>query len=387
MSMSRLILPFALFWAILFSVVTVLTVLYGTSLSSWEIVYRQFVSPDVGWQLVEMDANRGVYTHLLTTSSSTNIVSISPNHRYVIEEIVRTDAVRLWFIHDINTGEHEEFLVEFPSVPEWSADSRYVAYSAIDHLTIIDAHNLSSEAIHIDMGEDARVNRFLWVEESHTIRYWLSQQTEPRLRIIHADVTGATIDQTPIEIDTLNITIWSPSGQWLVYRNSDSDSDLLDLLIADVNTGETIVFADMPFSDMGFSVHWSHDEQQTIVAFFEGSNSATLYSLDRVTGTYEQIWQVSDTLTGLYWSPDNADVGVINLSRNNIQSVNFSILDVTNEYAEIQSFVGGSNQMQWSPDSSQVIYTDQRGQLIRLDVEAGSMQPLTDGRFTRWLVP
>ena len=387
MSMSRLILPFALFLLILFSAVTFLTVLYGASLPSWAIVYRQFVSPETGWRLVKMDAYRGVYADLLSvpTPASSNIISISPNHRYVVGEIVRNSSSRFWIIHDVNTGERGEFLVDFASPPAWSADSRYVAYTAIDRLTIIDAHNLASEPVQIVMGEDSNVTRFLWEEDSHTLQYWLYQLAEPRVSIIHADVRGTTIDQMPIEVDTFNVTMWSPSGRWLVYRNADPD--LLDLLIVDVNSGETSAFVEMPFSDMGFSVYWSHDEEQAIVAFFEGSNSASLYRVDVDRGTYEQIWEVPDTLGNLYWSPNNAYVGVVSFTRNNIQSVNISILDANNNYAEVQSFIGGTTYLHWSPDSSQVIYTDLRGRLTRLDVESGEIHPLTDERFTRWLLP
>ncbi|NOZ03623.1 MAG: hypothetical protein GXO92_03320 [FCB group bacterium] len=160
-----------------------------------------------------------------------------------------------------------------------------------------------------------RANQPDWSPDGKQIVFVAHKNNTSNLYSIKTDGSGQT-QLTQYKGDTQLLTPrWSPEGKRIAYAVADPEGRV-DLVVLDVETGETRRITDFPAVD--YDPVWHPDGKRITFTSHEGG-TPNLYTVDLLTDEIVQTTDVGDAVWSTQWTPK--DSTIIATTLNDVDSV------------------------------------------------------------------
>lgn len=346
----------------------------------WPALPRPDLKPPQGWSLSLLTAVNRVRNHALAPDGET------------IAFIWDREDLSDVYVMPLGGGwprrlstEREAVAYWSDETPQWSPDSRWLAFTIGGHVHVTSVSRDAEGADGAVAGALPRkISDFadgaaspVWMPDSHHLLVSVERQDHLQLlltdceggwpRVLVADRRGDVWDARP-----------SPDGKWVAYtfRRFD-DLRRLDVGIVEVASGERELLTDMP-GVRNWHARWSPDGRW--LAFL---SQETGFHEIWLADTYEQeLMRLTDLHADVgefVWSPDGAALACTIIRRG---AVDLAMVDVeTGNARDVQRGEGVFSQLNWHPggEALTAAYEDwsKPPDLYRVDVSDGAMTQLT----------
>ncbi|MBZ0285437.1 MAG: hypothetical protein K8L97_32185 [Anaerolineae bacterium] len=330
-----------LFWLCGFSLLSA-SIALGQQKDSQVIAYSAWVNER---RIYVMDVELNLQHPLTAVDEGTERFPLwSPDGtRLAFQRAESQYALPTLVVADFPTGKSVNFPYSMISVPVWSPDGRWVAFSG-----------------YLDSGK----NSILVVEPD----------------------TGMM--KVVAEVDTIEVS-WSPDGNWLLFMNQEQ---VFSIKMDCLNTPDDCQpYLNIPVDVMMASPKpgWSPDRKYVAVT---GRGQSGVYLQIRAIycGDLNDPTCLGDPVTfptdyrrvfWLSWSPDGRSIALV--GERSFDDIWLYINDVDTQEIRTFDVMLYSQELSWSPDSQQIVFTRQgemmplRSNIAILDVQSGNIHDLT----------
>ena len=258
-------------------------------------------------------------------------------------------------------------------IPQWSPDSRWLAFSLEGHVVVApDSGGLPRKI----SAFAAQASSPVWLPDSQ--RLIISVRAEGAAKFFLIDRDGVPLRSlTRGTGEDLNARP-SPDGRQVVYTHSPAeDLNRWEIRLIELESGQTRTLAGAP-KQKDWGARWSPDGSW--IAFLSqrsGSNQAWLIQPDG--SDLHQLTHDSNDISDLVWSPDGCQIACI---VNRGGAFHLALIEVeTGELHDLQARRGVYSHINWSPEGDflTVEYEDplQPPDIYRVQVAGGALHQLT----------
>lgn len=198
----------------------------------------------------------------------------SPDGQYMLFALLNMGVYDLYLV-EISTGQIEEVLLPLSSgtLPVWSPDSATVAY--LSERSDICLYDIFTEDLRCLPHKD--VEAVVWSPAGNEIAFIAGNA------LYLTSLTDGSARQIAALSSLARSLAWSPDGKSIVYTAEDFATDVRDLFMVEVQTGEVRNITNN-INGYAFSAVWSPDSTQLAYISQQGLNfDVHIYDLDRQT--------------------------------------------------------------------------------------------------------